>query len=172
MQIGHETFTSSVEIEADPRRPMSRADRMARQNALMSLRDLAKPLYDASQAVDRLGEQLLEAEHLLEDHEGAPESITEELSALQEELSEISTTLTEVRRNAGIGGAIQQSSTLPTEDQLWQVDAAWDSAPELIERLNAMITDRMPDFNASLDAEGIRPDPGAVLEVPRRRGRQ
>jgi hypothetical protein len=30
----------------------------------------------------------------------------------------------------------------------------------------------MPDFNASLDAEGIRPDPGAVLEVPRRRGRQ
>ena len=99
------TFTSTVEIEADPRRPMSRADRMVRQEALMSLRDLAKPLYDASQAVDRLGDQLLEAEDLLEDHEGASESITEELSAIQEELSEISTALTEVRRNAGIAGA-------------------------------------------------------------------
>ena len=136
----------------------------------MSLQELAKPLYDATQAAGRLDEQLSEAEKLLEDHEGASESLTDELSAIQEELSEISSALADVRRNAGIGGAIQQSSTLPTEDQLWQVDAAWDAAPELIERLNALIVDRLPEFNASLDAEGIRPDPGAALEVPRRRG--
>ena len=136
----------------------------------MSLWELAKPLYEATQAAERLDEQLSEVGDLLEDHEGASESVTDELSAIQEELSEISSELAEVRRNAGVAGAIQQSSTLPTEDQLWQVDAAWDAVPGLIERLNALITDRVPEFNASLDAEGIRPDPGAALEVPRRRG--
>ena len=44
---------------------------------------------------------------------------------MQAELGEISTELGEARRNAGVAGAIQVSSTLPTEDQLWQVDAAW-----------------------------------------------
>ena len=136
----------------------------------MSLAELAKLLYDATQAADRLNEQLSAAEDLLEDHEGASESITDELSAIQEELAEITSGLADARRNAGISAAIQQSSTLPTEDQLWQVDAAWETAPELIERLNVLIADRVPEFNALLDAEGIRPDPGAALEVPRRRG--
>ncbi|MCH7992646.1 MAG: hypothetical protein IIC35_09545, partial [Gemmatimonadetes bacterium] len=172
MEVGGVSFTSTVEIEADPRRPMSRADRRVRQDALMSLHELAKPLYDATQAARRLDDQLSEAEKLLEDHDGGSEAITAELSAIQEELSEISSALGEARGDAGVAGAIQQSSTVPTEDQLWQVDAAWEAAPELIERLNALITDRVPEFNASLDAEGIRPDPGAALEVPRRRGRQ
>lgn len=136
----------------------------------MSLQELAKPLYEATRAAQRLGEQLSEAEDLLAEHEGTPESITDELSAMQAELGEISTELAEARRNAGVAGAIQVSSTLPTEDQLWQVDAAWAAIPDLIERLNALITDRVPEFNASLDAEGIRPDPGAALLVPRRRG--
>jgi len=149
---------------------MSRADRIARQDALMSLQELAKPLYDATQAAQRLDEQLSEAADLLADHEEVQEAITGELSAIQDELAEIVSALTEARGNAGVAGAIQQSSTLPTEDQLWQVDAAWDAVPPLIERLNTLITNRVPDFNTSLDAEGIRPDPGARLEVPRRRG--
>jgi chromosome segregation ATPase len=138
----------------------------------MSLHELAKPLYDATQAAQRLDEQLSEVEELLEDQEAASQSLTDELSAIQDELSEISVALEESRGNASVAGAIQQSSTLPTEDQLWQVDAAWGAAPPLVERLNELITDRVPDFNASLDAEGVRPDPGARLEVPRRPGRQ
>ena len=61
------------------------------------------------------------------------------------------------------------SSTLPTQDQLWQIDAAWDSVPSLVERLNALLTDRVPALNASMDAEGVRPDPGEPVVVPRRR---
>ena len=170
MEIGGETYTSTVEIEADPRRTMSRADRLVRQDALMSLQELARPLYDATQAAQRLDEQLSEAADLLAEHEEVREAITGELSAIHDELAEIVSALAESRGNAEVAGAIQQSSTLPTEDQLWQVDAAWDAVPPLIERLNTLITNRVPDFNTSLDAEGIRPDPGVRLEVPRRRG--
>ena len=95
---------------------------------------------------------------------------SEELSALQEELEEIDDDLGEVRGWARVASAIQQSSTLPTEDQLWQVDAAWEAAPGHIERLNAIITERMPAFNAMLDEEGVRPDPGEAVAVPRREG--
>ena len=38
------------------------------------------------------------------------------------------------------------------EDQLWQIDAAWGAVPPLIERLNTLITTRIPVFNAGLDA--------------------
>jgi len=170
MEVGGETFTSTMEIEADPRRPMRLADRLARQDALMSLHELAAPLYEATQAARRLNGQLSEAEALLEDFEGATESLTEELAAIQETLSEITSELGQASGNARVGGAIQQSSTLPTEDQLWQVDAAWDAVPGLISRLNELITDRIPAFNSALNAEGVRPDPGEAVAVPRRGG--
>jgi len=94
-----------------------------------------------------------------------------ELEAIQEELEAIQEGLQEANGWSRVAGDIQQSSTLPTEDQLWQVDAAWDAVPPLVERLNALITTRVPAFNAALDAEGVRPDPGEALEVPRRSGR-
>jgi photosystem II stability/assembly factor-like uncharacterized protein len=170
MTVGEETFTGTLRIEADPRRPMTHADRMARHEALMSLHQMAQPLYDATRAVRRLNDQLDEAEGLLEEHEDVPESLSETLSAIQEELEEIDDDLGEVRGWARVANSIQQSSTLPTEDQLWQVDAAWEAAPGLIERLNAIITERMPTFNAMLDEEGVRPDPGEAVTVPRRGG--
>jgi photosystem II stability/assembly factor-like uncharacterized protein len=170
MDVGSQISTEQVTIEADPRRPMTPADRMARQDALMSLRELAAPLYEARQAVERLAEQMDAAEALLEGHDGPVESLTEELETIQTELEEILDGLDEARRWTGVAGAIQQSSTLPTEDQLWQVDAAWDAAAPLVERINALITLRVPALNDALDAEGVRPHPGEALVVPRRGG--
>ena len=170
LDAGGRTFSATVEIEADPRRPMSTADRRARQDVLMSLHALAAPLNDATQAANRLTDQMEEAADLLEEHEGASDALTSELEAIRDELEAIRDGLQEARRWAGVAGAIQGSSTLPTEDQLWQVDAAWDAVPPLAERLNALITDTVPAFNAALDAEGVRPDPGEPVTVPRRSG--
>ena len=69
-------------------------------------------------------------------------------------------------RNAGVAGAIQQSSTLPTEDQMWQVDRAWEVMEALVGPLNELITSRVPALNARLYAEGVRPKPGEVVRVP------
>ena len=94
--------------------------------------------------------------------------LEDELEAIQSELDEISDGLVEARRWAGVAGAIQGSSTLPTEDQLWQADSAWDAVPPLVERLNLLLTNRVPTFNDSMNAMGVRPHPGEALRVPRR----
>jgi photosystem II stability/assembly factor-like uncharacterized protein len=170
LEVDGQASSTSFEIEADPRRPMSRADRMARQDALMSLHELAAPVHEAIRAAERLTDQMDEAEELLEQHDGAPGSLTEELEAIRQELEAIGEGLDEADDWTDVARDIQQSSTLPTQDQLWQVDAAWDAVPPLVERLNVLITDRVPAFNAALDAEGVRPDPGEALPMPRRGG--
>jgi photosystem II stability/assembly factor-like uncharacterized protein len=168
LTIGSETHAATVEIEADPRRPMTAADRRTRQAALMALHELAKPLYEATQGADRLADQMSEAASLLESHASAPDWLTAEVDSIQHQLEEISDGLQEARQWSRVAAAIQGSSTVPTEDQLWQVDAAWDAVPPLIGRLNDLISRRVPAFNASLDAEGVRPDPGPEIAVPRR----
>ncbi len=168
MTVAGETYSSTVEIQADPRRPMTRADRMARQAALMSLHKLAVPIYEAGRAIQRLEEQLDAAEEVIGEAAEAPEGLEEELEAIREALEEVQSDVAEARRNAGVARAIQQSSTLPTEDQMWQVERAWEVMPDAIEALNVLITSRVPDLNAKLYAEGVRPKPGeAVMMVGR-----
>ena len=147
---------------------MTLADRQARQDALMSLHRLASPLNDATQAAGTLDGQLDDAADLLGEFEGDAEEAQEELRAIQKELQEIADGLGEARQWTGVAGAIQGSSTPPTGDQLWQIDAAWEAVPPLMERLNALITDRVPAFNTSLDAMGVRPSPGDRLVIPTR----
>ncbi len=168
MTIADETFSSTVEIQADPRRPMNRADRMARQDALMSLHALAVPIYEAGRAIRSLEEQLDAAEELIEAAAEAPEDLTDEVEAIRKALEEIDDDVAEARRNAGVAGAIQGSSTLPTADQMWQVDHAWEVMAEVVGPLNELITSRVPALNAQLYAEGVRPKPGEAVEVPGR----
>ena len=168
MTVGGETYSSTVEIQADPRRPMTRADRMARQDALMSLHALAPSIYEAGRAIDGLEEQLDAAEELIEAAAEAPEGLDEELEAIREALDEIDDDVGEARRNAGVATAIQGSSTLPTEDHMWQVDRAWEVMEELLGPLNELITSRVPALNAQLFAEGVRPKPGEALAMPER----
>ncbi len=165
MTVDGQTFSSTVEIQADPRRPMSRADRMARQDALMSLHALAAPIYEAGRAVDRLEEQLDAAEELIDGVEEPPEGVREELEAIREALEAVDDDVGDARTNAWVSGAIQGSSTLPTEDQMWQIDRAWELMEELAGPLNELITSRVPALNAQLYAEGVRPKPGEEVVV-------
>ena len=168
LELGEVSSSETVVIQADPRRPMALSDRMARQDALMSLHRLATPLNEATLSARKLGEQFNETSTLLEAYDGDTDSLSQALKAMQTELEEISEGLGEARSWAGVANAIQGSSTLPTEDQFWQVDAAWDAVPPLIERLNTLITDQVPAVYTEMDAMGIRPSPGDTISVPRR----
>ena len=168
MEVGGQSYSSTVEIQADPRRPMSRTDRMARQDALMSLHTLAVPIYEAGRAIRSLEEQLDAAEELIDAAAEAPEGLEDELEAIREALEEVEDDVAEARRNAGVARAIQGSSTLPTEDHLWQVDRAWEVMAEVAGPLNELITSRVPALNAQLYAEGVRPKPGEAVVVPGR----
>ena len=128
------------------------------------------PIYEATQAAERLTEQLDAAEELIEGAAGAPEGLTEELTAVREELEAVQTELGTARQNAGVAGAIQGSSTPPTEDQLWQVDRAWEVMPDAVDRLNVLVLTRVPALNTMLYAEGVRPSAGEAIDMPRRPG--
>ncbi len=160
MTVGDETHSANVEIKADPRRPMTRADRAARQDVLMSLHRLAPVIYEAGRAVRALGEQLDATEALIEGATEAPEGLADEIAAIREALEALDDDIGEARRNAGVAGAIQGSSTLPTADQTWQVDRAWEAMDDdVLGPLNELIASRVPALNARLYAEGVRPQP-------------
>ena len=166
MTVAGETFSAQVEIQADPRRPMTHADRQARQTTLLRLHTLAKPLYEANRAIAKLQEQLDAANELIEAAAEPPEGVSDEVDSIRAALEEVEDDLQEARRNAGVASSIQASSTLPTEDQLWQVERAWEVLEELVGPLNELIGSRVPALNARLYAEGVRPTVGEEVRMP------
>ncbi len=168
LEAAGETHETEVAVRLDPRVEISPADLAVRQEALMSAYRLARPLHEAQEAVRRLREQLNEVGELIEGHEGTPEALSEEVDAFKEALEELGEDLTDAAANARAAFAIGGSTSRPTADQLWQLDQAWEEVPALVEVLNEHITQRMPSVNQQLNEHGIRPDPGAAIEVPRR----
>jgi len=166
MKINGESYSSLVEIVAEPRRPMTSGDRITRQNALMSLHVLAKPIHEARQAIDSVNEQLVAAKELMEGADESPEELAGELAALEEELDAIRDELNTARGYTGVASAIQGSSTLPTEDHLWQVDRAWEVVPGILDRLNVLVLTRVPALNERLYADAVLPTLGETIDLP------
>ena len=134
----------------------------------MSMYALAKPLYEAGRRMRELNEQVSEVQQLLKDNEDAPESIGEAATAISTELGEIGRELGQANRGARASFMLEGSTTRPSPDVMLQIEMAWDMVPDLIERLNAVITTQMPALNAQLNEHGIRPLPGDLLDVPRK----
>ena len=57
----------------------------------------------------------------------------------------------------------------PTEDQIWSIHQTWEAIPAVIERINDMLTNRMPGLEAMLADVGVRPSLGEPIRVPPRR---
>ena len=106
---------------------------------------------------------------LLNEAVDTPPSLDEEVDEIAEELDDISADMDRLGVGA-LGFAVAASTSRPTEDQLQAIDQAWADAPELIERMNHLITDRMPALYQMLNQAGVRADPGQAISVPRRGG--
>jgi len=155
-----------VEVRLDPRVEIDRADLMARQEAMMRSFSLAKPVYEAGQAVNRIRRQLTDAQRRVEEHADAPETLTDEIDAISEALDEVNDDLGDARQGAGVRGRLEDAHVRPTADQLWLIERGWEMLPGAIERLNGLITDRVPALYDAMNEAGIRPDPGEPVEVP------
>ncbi len=174
LEAAGERSSAALEIQADPRRPMTRADRMARQEALMELHALAAPLYDAGRAAERIEERLDLALEVVAAAEASPDSsegsVRAQIKELRDSVAALQEEFSEVRGHASVARAISGSSTLPTADQFWRVDRAWELLPPALGRLNALISSALPELEASLYVPALRPR--ALEEVaPPDRGR-
>lgn len=136
----------------------------------MSVYTLSKSINQASRTVNRLNGQVSDIQALIKEHEGAPESLTEQAKLLSETVEELRQELSQASRDARVSGAIDGSTMRPTADQLWQIDRAWDKAPGLIEQINEIVNTSLPALYRACDENGIRPDPGKPIEVPHKPG--
>jgi hypothetical protein len=130
---------------------------------------LAKPLYDAQQAMSAVNEQLSGVRELAGDN--APEALRNELADVTREARMVQQRLQQAGQGAGAGNAIQGYVGPPTEDQLWQIDQSWRDLPGVIESINALITDRMPGLLAMVYQPGVGPEPIETVAVPARPAR-
>ncbi|MDH4044900.1 MAG: glycosyl hydrolase [Gemmatimonadota bacterium] len=167
MEAAGRTASTTVDVRLDPRVRISDADLRSRQDALMAVYRLQKPVYEAGVAVRSLNGQLAEIRQLLRDQPDVPEAIRTEVQGIGRELREIGPAISQAAGGRGVG-SIESSTTRPTADQLRLVELAWERVPPLIERLNAIITERMPALYRQLDEHGVRPKVGEAVAVPTR----
>ena len=165
LEAAGQTLETAVTVRLDPRVNISRSDLMARQDALMSAYALAKPTNEGLQALGRLRDHLSDIEAQLEDHD-VSESLTAEVEAVGEELDGIGDVLDRARDGAGVSGGLSGYHTAPTADMLYQLERGWDVLPGAIDRLNAVIEDRMPALFSAVQAAGVGPDLGDPIRVP------
>ncbi|SVC60102.1 uncharacterized protein METZ01_LOCUS312956, partial [marine metagenome] len=160
--------TSEIEIEvrADPRDGMSDADRSARYEAAMSVFEILGLLGQARDASERLESQLEDVETLLESSSEVTEDLENLVEELKGNLDGANEDLSRLNRISRLLSSIEGSATVPTADQLYQIEEGMDDLIEVIMTMNELIAEGMPNLNSELDQLGIRPDPGSLIEIP------
>jgi hypothetical protein len=160
-----------VEVRGDPRIDISDADRRTRHRAILDSFALAGPAFEAFRAARAISEQVSAVRDVLDSSDTAPDALSDEARQINSTLRELRQEMNVMRAGSSAFGAIERSHSLPTEDQLWQIDNAWTKAPAIIEGLNELITNRVPALVSQVYAPGIGPEPGGALEIPARPGR-
>ncbi len=181
LTAGEATLETPVEVRLDPRVTISRADLMARHAAMMDSYRLFGPVSDARDRMGEMREQLEQIDERVAAAAEAPEALTDEIKAFREDLEALQDEI----GGGGFGGfgggsgaaagatvwrTMESATHAPTADQLWQIDRSWEELPAVIERVNEMVTERLPAVQARVYAEGVRPETGEAVEMPRRGG--
>ena len=170
LTMGGESQTTEVGVRLDPRREASRAALVARQDAMMRAHALAGPAREAVQRMGAMNERLDEIKSLVDGAEldDADRGRIEEMAeAVSGELEAIEDDFDDADGGTGIG-QMEGWSGAPTADQLYAIDRAWDAIPALIERLNAVLTERMPALESLVADLGVRPNLGEPVRIPPR----
>ena len=164
------THTTELVVRNDPRRDMSQADLMARQDALMKTYELRKPLRDAEERLQAMDDRIGEILEVLEDAELTEDlraSLRTEATEIGDEVETAGEDLDRADRTGRQTSSIEGWSGPPTADQVWTIDTTLGGVGPVIRRINALLTERMPAFEHRLAEAGVRPPLGDPVAVPR-----
>src|SRR5690606_31575432 len=147
---GDATLSTNVEVRYDPRIDVPLAELEARQKSLLDLHRLAKPLYEAGQALRKVDERVAAARKALREagESDAAKAILAEADSLAAAVREARRTLGSAQRSARVGFALEGVSARPTADQLWQIDEAWRVGREAVAAVNTIVGERLPALEA------------------------
>ncbi|MCY3611043.1 MAG: hypothetical protein OXH51_05855, partial [Gemmatimonadetes bacterium] len=179
--VGDTALETSVEVRLDPRVSISRGDLMARHAAMMDSYRLSGVVSDVRERMGEMREQLSQIDERVAAAAEAPEELSEAIKAFRENLEALQDEIGGggfggfgggggVAAGAFVWATIERASGDPNADQLWQIDRSWEELPPIIERLNELVTERLPALNAKVYAEGLRPEVGEAVAMPRRGG--
>jgi len=168
LEAAGQTRETSVEVRLDPRVEMSQQELEDRQGVVMDAFDLARPVFEANRALRRMSQRLADFRELVEEREA--EEDREDLMQLTRDVRDAGDELDDVSDGAGAAGAIESWSGPPTEDQLWEIDRAWERVPDVFATINELAT-RVDEMAGRIYQPGFEPDPIERLEVPTRRMR-
>ena len=179
LSAGDATLEAPVEVRLDPRVEISRSDLMARHAAMLDSYRLSGAVGDARERMQEMREQLGQVEERVGAADNPPETLTEEIEAFREDLAALQE---EIGGGGGFGGGgsgpaagaatwrtIESATHLPSADQLWQIDRSWEELRGVIERVNELLTERLPALNARVYAEGVGPEAPEAVSMPARR---
>jgi photosystem II stability/assembly factor-like uncharacterized protein len=166
IDVGNDSFEQDIRVRLDPGVEGDTRNLRARNAAARSVVAVTALGQAAQGSLGRVEEQITAALELLESTDAASELVTE-AEAIGERLDSLRSDLGAAVPGRLLGN-IESTADAPTADLLWQIDQAWEDLPPLVDELNEIVTVRMPAFNRSLDAAGVRADPGEAVVAPAR----
>jgi photosystem II stability/assembly factor-like uncharacterized protein len=161
LEAGGSIETTDLQVRLDPLVRVSPEDLAARQSALMDLRAVAVPLFEGTAACERLARELAAAgaRSLAADLGQAVAAATGEVRGIagvfRAQRPEWSATFT----------SLDGSHSAPRPDELRSIGSMRRRTGEAVERLNALVTARLPQLASRLAAYGVSIDPGSPVVV-------
>ena len=85
-------------------------------------------------------------------------------------IEQIEEELDDASGGANVWSRIQAASAPPTADALWQIERSWEEVPSLIDRVNQLISVRLPRLMGQVYTDVALPEPGDLVAMPQRGG--
>jgi photosystem II stability/assembly factor-like uncharacterized protein len=164
----------TARIEEDPRIQISEADRARWNDAKMKVYEFQKTADSAQRSVQNLKTQLTALQESLKKNPGAPQSITAAVKAVADQIDDIQRRLVPVfdqsgnagpplpdaprpliRRLGQLAGALDSYTAAPTTDQAAAIDDLSTELKALIEQLNRVIDEAVPNLNKQMRDSGV-----------------
>ena len=171
-------LTGNIVVGPDPEIAVSDADRRARHDALLTIRDLQRAMDASEKAARRLKEQLDEVQGTLAKRQDdpVPEGLGDRLKELADQLEEIQDEARDVQGSIDpiphLGGDIREYEGAPRPDERRALDWAFEEGTELVEVLNGLIQSELPSLYEELNAESLWPPRVPTVSPPRRASTQ
>ena len=168
LTTGNEIVQTEVTVRLDPRTALARRPMQQRHLAMLDSYRLSGPVGQLGRALDDIETRLDEVRSVIGAADDAPESVSEEVEALEELVDELRDELREAGAGAGEWRRIEGFTGPASGDSLWRIDRSWEELPTLVDRVNGVVTSRLPALLSSVYAAAVVPSAGAAITMPSR----
>jgi len=160
------TSEQPLAIALDPRVDISRADLVARQEAMLESYRLSGPAEAAEDALDEADDQLQALQEMLQEADRAPADLVDRVAALRDHVGELEDELGDADDGAGLLFRLQSVHAPPTADALRDLERSWAELPDVISRINDFVTEAVPPVFADVFAADVGFDPIEPAPLP------